>query len=338
MKRQNASRGLITGMLAVLLASWGTGFMPAWASTSATSGDRPTVIKGIDVVGVSASQVTELLRLLGLKEGMQVPYGRLKEAVLAPAQAKLEGTGRFRIVSVRPTTFIGGPEDGATYLTINVVDRRAPLASKPVPGAARELPGALESFFTERVRGLGAFRDTLLPIDQDRLEALAEDHAEALEAALADAAHPEIRARAAQALAFHPDSRWARRLLESSLLDPDAGVRRDVARALLPLVERQIGREAIALDPYLALMRFPEPADRMNAASLLMRLARVPEHRAAILPEAGAPLLAMAKMKHPGERTLALETLQVLSQAPAPQSWDEYRRWWEQTTSKRFLD
>lgn len=338
MRRQHASRGLITGLLAVLLVSWGSGSMAAEATTSVASGDRPTVIKGIDVVGVSASQVAELLRLLGLKEGMQVPYGQLKEAIVTPAQLKLEGLGRFRQVSVRPTTFIGGAEDGATYLTINLVDRQSQLASKPIPGESRALPPAIDRFFTERVRGLGAFRDTLLPSDQDRIEALAEDHATALASALTDAAHPEIRARAAQAIAFHPDTRWARRLLESSLRDPDAGVRRDVARALLPLVDRQVGREAIALSPYLGLLRFPEPADRMNAAILLMRLSRVPAYRETILPEAGAPLLAMAKMKHPGERTLALEALQVLSQAPAPKSWNEYRKWWEEATKKRFVE
>jgi len=338
MRRQHASRGLITGLLAALLVSWGSGSVAAEATMSATSSDRPTVIKGIDVVGISASQVAELLRLLGLKEGMQVPYGQLKEAIVTPAQLKLEELGRFRLVSVRPTTFIGGTEDGATYLTINVVDRESRLASKSIPGAPRALPPAIDRFFAERVRGLGAFRDTLLPSDQDRIEALAEDHASALASALADAAQPAIRARAAQAIAFHPDSRWARRQLENSLLDPDAGVRRDVARALLPLVERQIGREAIALEPYLGLMRFPEPADRMNAAILLMRLSRVPAHRETILPEAGAPLLAMAKMKHPGERTLALEALQVLSQAPAPKTWDAYRSWWEETTKKRFVD
>ncbi|MNR80249.1 hypothetical protein D3C72_109690 [compost metagenome] len=335
MKRQNAL-GFIRGGLAVLLGTLLASPSGAFAATSVTAGDLPTVIKGIDVVGVPASQVGALLQLLGLKEGMQVPYRRLKEAVVTPAEAKLEGTGRFREISVRPTTFIGGSEDGATYLTISVVDRSSHRA-KAAPRAARELPSAVVAFFDERVRGLGAFRDTLLPSDQDRLEDLAERHAAALEAAL-DASQPEIRARAAQAIAFLPDSRQARRLLEGALLDPDAGMRRDVARALLPLVERQIGREPIALEPYLALIRLPESADRMNAASLLLRLARIPEGRAPIIREAGAPLLAMAKMKHPGERTLALEALQVLSQAPAPKSWDEYRNWWERASAQRFAE
>lgn len=331
MKRQNASLGLVTGGLSVLLGTLLASPLGAFAAPSMPS----TVIKGIDVVGVPASQVAELLKLLGLKEGMQVPYDRLREAVVTPAEAKLEGTGRFRAISVKPTTFIGGSEDGATYLTISVVDRSAHQAPTAARRAPRELPSAVAGFFEERVRSLGAFRDTLLPSDQDRLEDLAETHAAALEEAL-EASQPEIRARAAQAIAFHPDSRRARRLLESALLDPDAGVRRDVARALLPLIERQIGREPIALEPFLALFRFPESADRMNAASLLIRLSRVPEHRATLVREAGAPLLTMAKMKHPGERTLALEALQVLAQAPAPKSWDEYRSWWEQTTAQRF--
>lgn len=325
MKRQASIRTL-AALLGVLLA------------TPAGAVDLQTVIKGIDVVGVPAAQAAELLRLLGLKEGMQVPYTRLGETVVKPAEAKLEGTGRFREVSVRPTTFIGGKDDGATYLTISVVDRGSRLPIKAAPSGARELPAAVEAFFAERVRGLGAFRDTLLPSDQDRLEALAEAHAEALSAALKDAADAQVRARAAQAIAFHPDSRQARQLLENSLLDPDAGVRRDVARALMPLVERQVGRDAISLTPFLALIRMPESADRMNAASLLLRLARLPSNRSAIIREAGAPLLAMARMKHPGERTLAMETLHVLSQAPAPETWEDYRAWWEKTTAQRFKE
>lgn len=307
----------------------------AWPAEAA---ERATVIKGIDVVGVPAAQVAELLGLLGLKEGMQVPYGRLEEAVIRPAEAKLAGTGRFRVVSVRPTTFIGGKEDGATYLTISVRDRAEPRLSKTSPQGPHALPPAVTAFFSERVRGLGAFRDTLLPSDQDRLEAVAEAHAFELEAALREAADAAVRARAAQAIAFHPDRLWARRLLKDSLLDPDAMVRRDAARALLPLLERQIGREAIALEPILALIRFPEPADRMNATSMLLRLARVPELRARILRDAGAPLLSMARMKHPGERTLALEALQVLKQAPAPESWESYRLFWESSTAKQFQE
>ena len=289
-------------------------------------------------MGVPAAQAVELLRLLGLKEGMQVPYGSLGEAVVKPAEAKLEGTGRFREVSVRPTTFIGGKEDGATYLTISVVDRAQALPQKAAPMGHLVIPQPLSAFFADRVRGLGAFRDTLLPSDQDRLEALAEAHASALSAALREAADPSVRSRAAQAIAFHPDARYARRLLEDALLDPDAGVRRDIARALLPLVERQIGRGELSPAPFLALIRMPESADRMNAASFLLRLARVSAIREAILKEAGAPLLAMARMKHPGEQTLAMETLQVLAQAPAPKTWDEYRNWWEKTTARRFVE
>jgi hypothetical protein len=339
MKRQTRVPRLIAGTLAVLLGTQlASPVRAALVATAAPQPDLPTVIKGIDVVGVPAAQVADLLRLLGLREGMQVPYARLNDAVVTPAETKLERTGRYREVSVRPTTFIGGQEDGATYLTISVIDRAKRLPSKVAPSGQHELPSPVQAFFAERVRGLGAFRDTLLPSDQDRLEALAETHAAALSTALSEASDPGLRSRAAQALAFHPDARHARRLLEETLRDPDAGVRRDVARALLPLVDRQVGREAISLAPYLALIRFPETADRMNGTSLLLRLARLPESRDRILREAGAPLLAMAKMKHPGERTLALEALQHLKQAPAPESWETYRDWWEKTTAQRFAE
>ncbi len=338
MKRRNSSQWLIRGALSVLLSGSLAAPGGAWAATPLQGLELPTEIKGIDVVGIPASQVGDLLKLLGLKEGMKVPYARLKEAVVQPAEAKLEGTGRFRQVSVRPTTFIGGKEDGATYLTISVVDHSVRLLQKIRPSGQHELPEAVRTFFRERVRGLGAFRDTLLPSDQDRLEDLAETHVAVLEAALRDAADPGIRGQAAQAIAFHPDPRRARRLLVDALLDPDAAVRRDVARALLPLIERQIGREPIAPEPFLALIRYPEPSDRMHAATLLLRLARVPANREPILREAGASLLAMARMKHPGERTLALEALQVLSQAPAPESWETYRSYWEKTTAQRFTE
>jgi hypothetical protein len=345
MKRQTRILRLIAGTLAVLVGTQLTSPgrvlatpMGARVATAVPQLDLSTVIKGIDVVGVPAAQVADLLRLLGLQEGMQVPYARLNDAVVTPAETTLAQTGRFRAVSVRPTTFIGGKEDGATYLTISVVDRAKRLPSKAAPSGQHELPAPVQAFFAERVRGLGAFRDTLLPSDQDRLEALAESHAPALSTALREASDPSMRRQAAQALAFHPDARHARRLLEDSLLDPDGEVRRDVARALLPLVERQVGRETISLTPFLALIHFPEPADRMSATSLLLRLAQQPESRETILREAGAPLLAMAKMKHPGERTLALEALQLLSQAPAPESWETYRDWWEKATAQRFAE
>ncbi len=324
MKRQTS----IMGVLAVLL-----GTLPA---SPARASDRSTVIKGIDIVGVPSAQVSDLLRVLGLKEGMQVPYIRLSEAVVQPAEARLAGTGRFREVSVRPTTFIGGDEDGATYLSISVIDRSVEIRSKPRFQGHRELPKPVQAFFSERVRGLGAFRETLLPSDRDRLEGLAEAHAAELEAALREAADPMIRSRAAQTMGFHPDARHARRLLQEALLDPDSGMRRDVARALQPLVERQIGREPIPLEPFLALIRFPEPADRMNATSMLLTIARQREGRDRLFREAGAPLLAMARLKHPGERALALEALQALSQAPAPESWERYREIWEKATAQRF--
>lgn len=346
MKRQARVARLMAGTLAVLLGTQLTcpgevrAGTPAGALVAAAvpQVDLPTVIKGIDVVGLPAAQVADLLRLLGLREGMQVSYAKLKETVVTPAETALERTGRFREVSVRPTTFIGGQDDGATYLTISVVDRAKRLPLKAAPTGQVELPAPVQAFFAERVRGLGAFRDTLLPSDQDRLEALAETHAPALAAAMREASDARLRSRAAQAIAFLPDARRARHLLEDSLRDPDAEVRRDVARALLPLVERQVGRETISLTPYLALIRFPETADRMNAASLLLRLARLPESREPILRTAGAPLLAMAKMKHPGERTLALEALQLLKQAPAPESWETYRDYWEKTTAQRFAE
>lgn len=324
MKRQVS----ILGVLAFLLGGpWG-----AWAA------DLQTVIKGIDVVGLPASQAGELLRLLGLAEGMQVPYSRLKEAVVLPAESRLEGTGRFRDFSVRPTTFIGGDEDGGTYLTITVIERSSRFPAKTAPQGQLQLPASVQRFFAERVRALGAFRDTLLPSDQDRLEALSETHLDALMAALQEAFSPLVRSRAAQAIAFHPDAPRARKLLEDALRDPDPLVRRDVARALMPLIDRQIGREKIPLEPYLSLIRFPEPADRMNGAAMLLKLARLPEHRLPILREAGSALLGMARMKHPGERTLALEALQALSQAPSPQPWEAYRRLWEAESSRRFVD
>lgn len=331
MKRGTTCQRLLAGALGALLGVLlGRGVQ--------ASVDLPTVIKGIDVVGVPAAQAAELLRVLGLKEGMQVPYSRLGEAVVKPAEAKLEGMGRFREVAVRPTTFIGGQDDGATYLTISVVDRVASVAPRPTPSRRLSLPQAVSVFFAERVRGMGAFRDTLLPIDQDRLEALAEEHAEALLVALADAADPMVRAQAAQAIAFLPDSVQARTVLQDALLDPDARVRRDVARALLPLLDRQVGRMSIPLEPYVKLIRMPEPADRMNAATFFLRLGRVPDARSAIVQEAGDALLVMARMKHPGERTLALETLQVLSDSPEPRPWDAYKAWWENTTARRFVD
>jgi hypothetical protein len=324
-------RASILGTLAMLLG--GLTAAPAGAAA-----ELQTVIKGIDIVGVPASQVGDLLGLLGLQEGMRLPYTQIKEALVRPTETKLEGTGRFRAVSVQPTTFIGGKEDGATYLTISVIDRSAAMSPTSHRYVRLTLPRPVEAFFTERVRGPGAFRDTLLPSDRDRLEALAEAHATDLERALGEAQDPGIRSRAAQAIAFHPDARRARLLLEASLSDPDAGVRRDVARALHPLVMRQGGRTPISLEPYLALIRLPESSDRLNAAAMLLTLASTPENRTRLFREAGAPLLAMARMKHPSERTLALEALQVLAQTPAPEPWEAYRKLWEEKTAQRFAE
>lgn len=322
MKRQAS----IMGALALLLGGL--------AAPPAPAAELQTVIKGIDIVGVPASQVTELLGLMGLQEGMRLPYAQIKDGVVRRAESALTGTGRFRTISVQPTTFIGGQEDGATYLTIGLVDR-----SVSEPPARREairidLPPALTVFFAERVRGLGAFRDTLLPSDRDRLEGLSETHVAELERALAHADDPDTRRLAAQAIAFHPDALRARQQLEKALGDPDAGVRRDAARALQPLVARLAA--AAALDPYLALIRSPESADRLSAAALLIALARTPESRARIFREAGAPMLAMARMKHPAERTLAMEGLQILSEASAPEPWENYRQLWEEKTKRRF--
>lgn len=306
-----------------------------WLGPRASAAEHQTVIKGIDVVGVPAAQVSEVLRLLGLKEGMQVSYPRL-EQVVRPAEERLQRSGRFQRVSVRPTTFIGGEEDGATYLSISLIGKSSPLPALADPMGNHALPEPLQAFFAERARGLGAFRDTLYPTDHDRLEALAEAHASALEVAMTQASDPAIRSRAAQAIAFLPDSRQARTLLEQALRDPDADVRRDAARALDPLVLHQLRRSPIPAEPYLALLRCPEPSDRLGATSLLIRLASRPENRPILIREAGSPLLAMARMKHPSERTLALQALQLLKQAPAPEPWESYRAWFEKTTAQRF--
>lgn len=267
----------------------------------------------IEVFGARRATAEKALKALGVREGDPLPKSKGEaeeriEALDGVVRAHLEawcceqgravlyvgveerGGARFEL---RPA-----PQDEAASLPEEVMMAYADFADALARATAE---GDLEEDLS---RGHSLMRNVACRVAQQRLEALAELHEEALLRAAVAAADPELRAVAAYLAGYAPDKAAAANRLQLALRDPEPAVRRNAARALkgiayLALTRRESG---LRVQPtwFVEMLNSLVLSDRLEAVQALAMYVELGDGGAAaqIRERALPALFEMARWRH----------------------------------------
>jgi hypothetical protein len=277
--------------------------LPGWAAVKARAAENlkhaktpplpVPVLAAIDVYGSRRVDPELVRRALGFEVGR--PFVR-SAVLLRQKEAEIKKLHAFAFVKVSYINYLGGPEAGRCYLTVDLVD------------AGDE----------QRVRFLP--EPTEQPPDPEGLVARwrAPAHLDELAATLRRDKDPKNRAAAAFLLAYANEPAQAVERLTPSIRDPASLVRNNVLRVLGAL-QKSADRPLLDLAKVVDAVGLPETTDRNKALYVLMGLLEKtpPKDRAAqrgaIVRQAGAALVAMASLRQPNNRDHARGVLELLS-------------------------
>ncbi|MCS7043758.1 MAG: HEAT repeat domain-containing protein [Bryobacteraceae bacterium] len=318
-----------------------------WACLT-TAAAQPR-IGAIEIYGARRTPVERIRKALGAAVGDPLPKSKAEaeeriEAVDGVLRARLEawccelgqailyvgieerGGPRFETRELPGDESVGLPEDVMEAYS----DFAAALGRATAEGDLRE----------DLSRGHSLMENIACRVAQQRLEALAEIHAQVLLRAVAEAADPDVRAVAAYVAGYVPDKAAAAGPLQLALRDPDPAVRRNAARALkaiayLALTNRESG---LRVQPtwFVEMLNSTALSDRLEAAEvLLMYVERGDEGAAAQIRERALDSLAeMARWRHLAHALPAYLLLGAVAGVPA----EEIERAWEAGEREKMLE
>ncbi len=266
----------------------------------------------IEVFGARRAVAERVRKALGAREGDPLPKskGEAEERIEA-----LEGVVRAHLEAWcceqgRAVLYVGVEERGGARFELRPApqDEAAALPDEVMAAygdfaealARATAEGDLEEDLS---RGHSLMRNVACRVAQQRLEALAELHEEALLRAAAEAADPEVRAVAAYVAGYARDKARAAERLQLALRDPEPAVRRNAARALkgiayLYLTNRKSG---LRVQPtwFVEMLNSLVLSDRLEAVQALAMYVERGEEAAAQIRERALPaLFEMARWRH----------------------------------------
>ncbi len=314
-------------------------------------------LSGIDLFGstqVTADEIVGAHRVLFEEYGRAVAAGD-HEARIATGKtitAAIEAMGDFAYVDL---SLIGyyGPKQG-DYLTIDLVDeadRAARMSFLAEPTGDIPDPGDVLATWDEYMEKsmpllqageidfqadcpvfhcIGNYlHPELAPYLPIFKRAAAADK-QALLAILSDDKNPDKRASAAFVLAHLDDGDEVAAIMARHLRDPSKLVRNNTLR-VLAYIAMNFPTIDLPLDAAITALRYPSTLDRNKASAILSGLAQKPEHRPAIIREAGEVLFTMLQLTQPNNHDFAYEILKSVSgQEYGARDYSEWHAWLEQ--------
>lgn len=333
-------RGLSAGCIiasAILLLS-----VPSAAQEKPVPPEKDVAytLAGVDVFGNSRTPEPEILAILGVREGET-----MTPEVVTRLDRKLRDSGRFAYSKVSSAAF----GDRKSFLTVDVVEKgeetrlklgEPPTGNVEVPADVlawvRQYEKASFRMFQIRPKGFrdineGHYRDSdpgLREYEEKMLE-MVPAHYDVLVRALREDRDPEKRACCATLLGWAKDKKAVVAPLEAALKDPEAQVRANAARSLIPIAYLAgHSRIPFPLDPVIEQLHYPTASDRNKAVALLLHLAGNEESHAAIRDRASDVLVKIAGAKQPAQREHSLTLLTMVSGQDYGRDPEKWKAWW----------
>jgi hypothetical protein len=307
------------------------------------------VLTAIDVFGARSVDPEAARRALGFEIGQ--PFVR-SSFVLKQKEDEIKKLGSFSFVKISYINYVGGPEVGHCYLTVDLVEAGDERRSRLLPAPTEQPPdpeGLVARWRTYEDKAwqllnrgeldmmkatckvthcaLGFNHPDLAPQEAFFVEKVPA-HLDELAAVLRKDQDAKSRAAAAFLLAYAPSPEQAVPRLTPSIRDPSSLVRNNAIRVLSSL-QKAAERPLLDLDMALDAVLLPETTDRNKAVNLLKGLLEKmpPKERArkkgSILRQVGPDLVAMTELRQPNNRDPAQGVLTLLSgdKQADPKAW-----------------
>lgn len=267
----------------------------------------------VEVFGASRAVAERVRRTLGLREGDLLPKskGELEERIEALEGVVLAHLEAWCCENGRVVLYLGIEERGGVHFELRPEPRNEAAAlPEEVMAAYSDFALALAKAAAEGdleedlARGHSLMRNLACRVAQQRLEALAELHEDAVLSAATEAADPDIRAVAAYVAGYARNKAAAAARLQLALRDPEPAVRSNAARALKGIAYLALtkpGRD-LRVQPtwFVEMLNSPVLSDRLEAVhALAMYVERGDATAVAHIQERALPsLFEMARWRH----------------------------------------
>jgi len=306
-------------------------------------------LRAVEFFGLDDTTAAELYRESALSDGNTMFLGDLRRR-LQEIKKSLEADPEIIFVNIDQ---VGIPRDFGDikkgyYVTIDVVTEHneAFRSLRTVPDGAVSLEGELKGLLNkyetacrkaedsgideEDREGFYYYDDADVRLITARMKIVADSAFAHLSQVIMESSDETDRAAAATLIGAATDKQAAVRVLIEATRDPDAGVRNNAARVMIPITAYGVSTKAyeVPVDPFLAMIQLPTATDR-NKAGLVLghRVAGEPYLGQRIRQEIGELLVRMAESKQPNNYYTGRGLIRAVSGRDYSDHPDGWRAW-----------